>query len=164
MILLIVCARSEVQAQQKWTVSTNAMSWLNLGTINAEGSLKLDRHFTVNAGFVANPWSITTPTHVEIFNHQYGGYVGAKYWPWNAFSEWWVGAKLQYKNFEQVGLHTAEMRRGNAVGAGVSAGYSMMISRHFNLDFGLGLWGGRIIKQKNFLQLDNVMVSIVYVF
>lgn len=167
---------------QKCAVSTNTLTWLNLGAINAEASVSIYDHFTVNAGFVANPWSMTTPTNIDLMNRQYGGYVGAKYWPWHVYSEWWVGAKIQYKNFEQVGLLTANLIEGDALGAGFSGGYSLMIGNHFNIDFGLGFWGGRCIeyreykdayqdelkilnqKPRNFFFLDSVMVALVYIF
>ena len=96
--LLLICVSQTVEARN-WSISTNALSWLSLGTINAEGGMSVSDHITVNAGFVANPWQMTTPTFVNLRNRQYGGYVGAKYWPWHTFSEWWVGAKVQYKNF-----------------------------------------------------------------
>ena len=181
-VVLLICAPRIAEAQTTWAVSTNALSWVNLGTINAEGAVSVHDHITVNAGFVANPWKMTTPTHVDLQNRQYGLHVGAKYWPWHTFSEWWVGAKIQYKHFRQVGLLSPNLMIGDAIGAGISGGYSVMISNHFNLDFGLGLWGGRLVKYRkykeqyedntriseqggrNFLYLDNVMVSLVYVF
>lgn len=163
-VLLLFAGVQHAAEAQKWAVSTNALSWANLGTINAEGSYGIADHFSLHAGFTANPWQLRTPTYVLVKNKQYGGFVGAKYWPWHTYSEWWIGAKLQYKNFEQQGLLTSSLTEGNAIGAGLSAGYSMMIADHVNLDFGLGLWGGRIVKQRNFIFLDNVIVAIVYVF
>ncbi|MBR4299363.1 MAG: DUF3575 domain-containing protein [Bacteroidales bacterium] len=162
-LLLSVLVHQTADAQ-KWAISTNALTWANLGTINFEGSMAVGQHFTFNGGFTANPWEIKSPTEVEIMNKQYGGYIGARYWPWQTYSEWWIGTKLQYKNFEQKGLLTSDLKAGNALGAGLAAGYSLMISNNFNLDFGLGFWGGRILKQRNFLFLDNVIVSIVYIF
>ena len=162
-VLLLICT-SGVAKAQKWAVSTNTLTWANLGTSNAEGSVSVSRHFSFNAGFTVNPWELSTPTYVDIMNKQYGGYIGAKYWPWHVYSEWWIGAKMQYKNFEQVGLLTSEPVKGDALGAGLAAGYSLMIGRHVNLDFGLGFWGGRIVKQRNFFFIDNVMVSFVYIF
>ena len=130
--------------------------------------MSVSDHITVNAGFVANPWQMTTPTFVNLRNRQYGGYVGAKYWPWHTFSEWWVGAKVQYKNFEQVGLLSSELMSGDALGAGLSAGYSMMIAENVNLDFGLGFWGGRLLRftegPRNFIFLDSISVSVAYIF
>lgn len=180
-MLLLVCAPRVAQAQ-KWAVSTNALTWLNIGTINAEGSVSVDKHLTVHAGFTANPWKMNTSTYVELKNQQYGGYAGVRYWPVYAYMDWWIGAKLQYKNFEEAGLLTRNLLKGDALGAGLSGGYSFLISDHVNLDFGLGIWGGRLVTYKkykgaeeiedqiedkgprNFIFLDNVMVSLVYIF
>lgn len=180
-VLLLVCAPRVAQAQ-KWAVSTNTLSWANLGTINAEGSVSVHKHFSLNAGFTANPWQMNTPTYVNLKNRQFGGHLGFKYWPWHVYSEWWVGAKVQYKNFEQVGLLSANLMQGDALGAGLAGGYTFLISSNFNIDLGLGLWGGRLLRYRefegnvelesklvdlgprNFLFLDNVMVSLVYIF
>lgn len=180
-ILLMICAPKVADAQ-KWAVSTNALSWANLATVNAEGSVSVHKHFTFNTGFTVNPWQMTTNTYVNLKNRQYGGYVGMKYWPWHVYSEWWVGIKAQYKHFEQVGLLSANLMQGDALGGGLSGGYTFLISEHFNVDLGLGVWGGRLIKYRefegnvelesklvdmgprNFLFLDNVMVSLVYIF
>ena len=45
---------------QKWSLGTNAVDWLWLGTINASGSVAVDRHFSVNAEVSGNPWTLTT--------------------------------------------------------------------------------------------------------
>lgn len=166
---------------QKWAVSTNTLQWLTIGTINAECAYSIDRHFTIHAGGTANPFDMDSPTGLYLKNRQFGGYVGARYWPWHVYSEWWVGAKLQYKNFEHVGLLTPNYTLGEAVGAGISGGYSCIINKHFNVDFGIGVWGGRIIDYtqykgkvkegkikeqgaKNFFYIDNIMISLVYIF
>lgn len=179
--LVLMCISHAAQAH-RWGVSTNVLSWANLGTINAEGAVSMSQHFTLNAGCAVNPWKSNTPTNVELMNRQYGGYIGAKYWPWHVYSEWWIGAKIQYKNFEQVGLLSSNFTKGQALGAGISAGYSFMISSHFNFDIGLGIWGGQLIEYKKykgktdvgtklledgpkgFIFLDNVIASFVYIF
>ena len=179
--LLLICTPKAADAQ-KWAVSTNLLSWAGLGTINAECSYSLHQHMTLHAGGVANPWDAMSPTYVELRNNQYGGYIGAKYWPWHVYSEWWAGAKLQYKNFEQVGILTSKYVKGDAIGAGISGGYSFMLGNHFNLDLGAGVWGGCLLnytKYKNgtpinteimekgtkgFFYLDNLILSVIYIF
>ena len=169
-IALLLVGSAQLTHAREWSVSTNALSWLNMGTINAEGACSINDNWSINTGFAVNPWQMNTPTYVNLRNRQYGGFVGARYWPWHVFSEWWVGAKVQYKNFEQVGLLTSDMKKGDAVGAGVSAGYSLMISDSFNIDFGVGVWGGHIFnfndadRSGNFIFLDNISVSIAYIF
>ena len=180
-VAVLLCLPWIAQAQ-KWTVSTNALQWAALGTINVEGSYSLSQHITLNAGAVANPWDAFSPTYVKLQNNQYGGYIGAKYWPWHVYSEWWIGAKVQYKNFEQVGILTSKLVRGDALGAGISGGYSFMLGNHFNLDLGAGVWGGRLLNYqkykgtnrvdhelneeggKGFFFLDNLILSLTYIF
>jgi len=166
-LIILVCSSRAAEAQN-YAVSTNVMSWAGLGTINAEGSLSVHRHISLHAGAVANPWKLTTPTNVELRNRQYGGYAGVRYWPWHVYSEWWVGAKLQYKHFNQLGLLSSAPMKGHAFGPGISGGYTFMLSRHVNLDLGVGIWGGGLIKSeetpKAFVFLDNVIVSFVYIF
>lgn len=68
---------------------------------------------------------------------------------------------------------------GDRFGAGLYAGYTHMLSSHFNLEFGLGLWGGMASYRqyscpvcglttdsgtKAFILPDDVMISLVYVF
>lgn len=180
-LLMLLCASHAAQGQGI-AVSTNALAWANLGTVNAEAAVSVSRHFTLHAGAVANPWRITTQTGVSVSNRRYGGHVGARYWPWHVYSEWWIGADLRYRNFAQSGLLTKDLVTGDAVGAGLSGGYTFILSSHLNLDLGLGLWGGRCLKYRrykdgvesadrlledsprNFILPDNVTVSFVYVF
>jgi hypothetical protein len=179
--LLFMCI-SHIAGAQNCAVSTNALGWMSLGTINAEGSISVHKNITLNAGFVANPWQMNTPTYVNLKNRQYGGHIGMKYWPWHSYSEWWVGAKIQYKNFEQLGLLSPNLMQGDVIGAGLSGGYAFLISNNFNIDVGVGVWGGRLVRYRefdgplelqsrlidvgprNFVFLDNVMISLVYIF
>ena len=167
---------------QKWAISTNALSWASLGTVNVEGAYSINQHFSLNAGVAYNPWDVFSPTNLVMRNNQLGGFLGVKYWPWHVYSEWWIGGKVQYKQFEQVGILTSNLVKGDAIGAGLSAGYSFMISNHFNLDLGAGIWGGKIINykeykgktiddsklkeqgSKGFVFLDNLILSIIYIF
>lgn len=72
-----------------------------------------------------------------------------------------------------------ETREGDRFGAGLYAGYTHMISRHFNIEVGMGLWGGLDAYRKYscpacgvtvesgkglFLLPDDIMVSLAYVF
>ena len=178
---LLVCLPMVANAQ-RWTVSTNALSWASLGTINAEGSYSLSQNFSVNLGGSINPWEASSPTGVALLNKHYGGYLGIKYWPWHVYSEWWINAKVQYRNFEHLGILTQQLVTGDAVGGGLSAGYSFMLSNRFNLDVGAGFWGGKLLNYKKyqgtqqmeteieeqgsrtFFFLDNMILSIIYIF
>lgn len=167
-VVILLIGASRVAQAQNFAVSTNVMSWANLGTINAEGALSIQRHVSLHAGAAVNPWELTSPTSIRIRNRQYGGYLGVRYWPWHVYSEWWVGAKLQYKNFDQIGLTSANATKGNAFGPGISGGYTLMLSQNVNLELGLGIWGGGLLPKgedmRAFVMLDNILVSFVYIF
>jgi hypothetical protein len=77
------------------------------------------------------------------------------------------------------GLVSRETEEGDKVGLVLSAGYTYMISKHFNVEFGIGVWGGRAwyrrfscpvcgltVKdgKKWFLFPDDFMISLAYVF
>ena len=68
---------------------------------------------------------------------------------------------------------------GDRAGAGLYAGYTHMLSPHWNIEFGLGMWGGISWYRKYscpscgltvdngrewFARPDDLLVSLVYVF
>lgn len=68
---------------------------------------------------------------------------------------------------------------GDRAGLGMYAGYTYMLGSHFNLEFGLGVWGGvdwfsRYSCQscgltvgsgrRWFVLPDDIMIALVYVF
>ena len=181
-VVVLLMFFAQIMQAKPWAVSTNILTWANLGTINAEALYSVHKNITLNAGFTYNGWEIYSPTQVQMVNKQYGGYLGLRYWPWHTYSGTWIGIKGQYKNFEQVGIFRPNYIQGEGVGAGLSAGYSFMITPKLNIDAGLGIWGGRMLEYnkykdkfpvksqlietgpKNFIALDNIMISIVYIF
>ena len=176
---LMLGASRTADAQQV-SLSTNLFTWANLGTANLEASVSVSKHFTVFAGAKYNPWDLRTKSQIPLLNQQITGYAGAKYWPWHVYSGWWIGAKAQFQDFDYAGLLTENLVTGQALGMGLSAGYTFMISPHFNIDLGLGGWGGRVLNytgykdiggievdtqgSRNFVFLDNVIVSVAYIF
>lgn len=177
--LLMFAAGSKCEAQ-KVSVSTNLIDWAYLWTINGELGFSVDQHFSLSAGGRINPWKFDKPDGTGLYNCQTTAYAGVRYWPWYVFSGWWVGAKMQYSSFSNTGLFRSELREGQSVGAGVSAGYTLMINERLNMEFGAGFWGGRHFKYseydspvtmtpvstspKNFITVDNITVALVYLF
>ena len=177
--LLFICASRTADAQQV-SISTNAITWANFGTMNVEGAVSVSKHFTVFAGVKYNPWEFATKSNVVMLDKQITGYAGAKYWPWHVYSGWWIGAKAQFQDFDQAGFLTENLVSGQALGMGLSAGYTFMISPHFNIDLGLGGWGGRVLNYtgykdvagievettgaRNFVFLDSVIIALAYIF
>ncbi|MBR5925551.1 MAG: DUF3575 domain-containing protein, partial [Bacteroidales bacterium] len=97
----------------------------------------------------------------------------------NVYSGWWVGAKAQYQEYNHGGIITKTAEEGDAFGAALAGGYSLMLKEHWNLDFGLGVWGG-CTKYRKFAYPENgkiteeghkwfflpneVILSLVYIF
>ena len=188
---------------QTWAVAVNAADAIDLGTISVEGSAAVSQHWSLHAGAKVNPWTFNRhntwnglfsepdPDQKQSRKQVYA--VGARWWPWNVYSGWWVGGKAQYQEYNRGGLrlpigvgndrigfgNDGGAEEGDAFGAALSGGYSLMLKEHWNLDFGLGVWGGwtkyrkyeypengKLIEQghKWFFLPNEVILSIVYIF
>ena len=140
MAVLLSIAFCSARAQ-KLSVSTNALGYADFLTVNAEASVAVARHWSVNAGFMYNPWSFRGEWG-EMRNSRRTASAGTRFWFWNVYSGWWLGAKAQWEEYNRGGIRSPRTEEGDAFGAGLSAGYSLMLHRNINLDFGLGFWGG----------------------
>ena len=57
-IILLAALTFGVNASaQDWSLSTNLMDYVSLGTINVEGSVAAGRYLSVNASVRYNPWT-----------------------------------------------------------------------------------------------------------
>lgn len=180
LLLLLVLLPFSLKGQT-YSLSTNVVDWVNCGTLNVEGNVLMGRHFSFVAGGKYNPWVMNSVKHdILIQNKNTTVYAGARYWPWYVFSGWWVEAKAQYQSRYCSGLWRAALEDYMAVGAGLSAGYSIMVTKSFNIDVGIGGWGGQYLKynlyhcqdcmevresgQHPFIRFDDISVSLTYVF
>ena len=150
---------------QTWAVAVNAADLAELGTLGVEGAAAVGQHWSIHASAKVNPWTFarrdtgnglfSEPNPNQKQNRKQEYAIGARWWPWNVYSGWWVGGKGQYQEFKWVGgkgqyqefnrggFFTETSQEGDAFGAGFAGGYSLMLKEHWNLDFGLGGWGGR---------------------
>ena len=169
---------------QIWTVQTNVLDWAALGTVNAEVGVSLSQHFSLMAGGRLNPWEFKDSKHdILVYNQQKTVYLGVRYWPWYVNSGLWFSAKAQYTpSFAVSGLWSKALTEGkNGFGGVLSAGYTFMLSKHFNLEAGIGAWAGvfqdysaynsqanknyvREEGRKTCILPDQVSLSLVYVF
>lgn len=176
---------------QKVSFSTNAVEWANLGTVNAEAGVSAGRHVSFHAGFRYNPWTFRAGDPLERYDDPLGedeaqfqnrkqAYdLSVRWWPWYAYSGWWLSLKGQYMEYDRGGFITHPREAGDAFGGGFSFGYSYLLAKHLNLDFGLGLWGGYVKYGKYrctncgqkveegdryFVLPDDVKLSLVMVF
>ena len=193
-IIFLLCVLSFTGATlraQRYSISTNLVEWANLGTVNADAGVAVAQHFSLHAGFRYNPWTFRKgnpedrfedplgETERQFENRKQSYSMTVRYWPWYIYSGWWFYGKGQYMEYNRGGLFHREAEEGDAVGAGIGFGYTHMIHRSWNIEFGAGLWGGQtryttyrctncggVVEQGNkmFILPDDVFVSFIFIF
>ena len=186
---ILLCISAAAATAQTWAVAVNAADLAELGTLGVEGSAAVGQHWSIHASAKVNPWTFarrdtgnglfSEPNPNQKQNRKQEYAIGARWWPWNVYSGWWVGGKGQYQEFNRGGFFTETSQEGDAFGAGFAGGYSLMLKEHWNLDFGLGLWTGwmkyttyacpscgKVVDegQKWFILPNEAIVSLVYIF
>lgn len=179
-VIFMAVAMPGVHAQ-KVTIGTDFLQWGNFGTANIEAGFALSQHFSLSAGARYNPWEFKTDNpHLLMQNQQQTYHAGLRFWPWYVFSGWWFGVKAQYQSFCRSGVWRPALETGRGIGGGLSAGYTLMLTKSLNMEFGAGVWGGRLLERtlydcplclnireqgaKNFINIDNISVSLYYIF
>lgn len=171
---------SSLTFAQKISISTNVLGYAALGTLNADVSYSVSRHWDVVAGVRYNPFTYNAGDPERQFQARQQSYAaGVRLWPWHVLSGWWFASKVRYQEYNFGGILSGESVEGDRLGLGVYAGYTHMISQHFNLEFGLGIWAGADSYKrysctvcglsldsgrKAFVLPDDLAVSLVYVF
>ena len=165
---------------QEVSLSTNLLDYAALGTMNIDASYSLSRRWSIVAGARYNPFTFRKGDQENQFQLRQQSYaVGARIWWWHTTSGWWTTSKLRYQEYNSGGIISKQTQEGDRVGLGFSVGYTYMLSRHFNLEFGAGLWTGADFFHKYsctvcgttigagikwFVLPDDLAVSLVYVF
>lgn len=103
---------------KNWALSVNLADYVDWGTVQGSIQYGISRHMSIDAAARVNRQS-------QVFS------AGARWWPWYIYSGWWL------KGLAQVDS------AGESYGAGVSLGYSLILTSWLNLDFGVGGWAGR---------------------
>lgn len=168
------------QSDRHVSISTNAVNWLALGTVNANVSIALDRHFSLGAGGRYNPWTYGSGDSAKQMQmRERTANVALRYWPWFVYSGWWFDAGIQYQEYNKGGVVSRLTEEGDAYGLSLGLGYTHMLNPRINLEFGLWMWGGykkyatyvcplcgRKLDEgaKGFFAPDNVALSIIYLF
>jgi hypothetical protein len=165
---------------QKFSISTDLLGYVGLGTMNIDASYAVDRRWSLTAGARYNPFTFRKGDPQKQFQRRQQSYsVGMRLWPWHIWSGWWFAGKIRYQEYNEGGILSMKTEEGDRFGAGIYSGYTHMLSAHFNLEFGVGLWAGfskyrqyscpvcgitESAGNKFFLLPDDFMISIAYVF
>ena len=144
LILVAGLSLSIAASAQDWSVATNLVDYVSLGTLNAEASVAASRHISVGISARVNPWTFHKGDPARQMQNRNQTYAaGIRYWPWHIYSGWWISTAAQYQEYNFGGIFSQRTEEGDAFGLGVGAGYSLMVHEHLNLDFGLSVWGGQ---------------------
>lgn len=145
LILLLVALLAGLGAAgQELSISTNLADYALGGSLNLDAAYGVARHWSVGAGAKYSPFEAgDAPLIPETrLLRQRTFSAGTRWWPWHIYSGWWMGAGLRWQEFSEGAEAVSETTEGDRFGGSLSAGYSAMLAPHFNLDFGLGFWGG----------------------
>lgn len=142
--IIIVSMQGMTAKAQKWSLATNILDYANFLTINAEAGAAVHRNWNLTVQCRYNPFSFSTRSNSAgtLNNRKLSVAAGARYWPFFVYSGFYYGGKLQWCRYSHGGIFSTENIEGDAAGMGFNAGYSLMVSRHFNIEFGIGFWFG----------------------
>ena len=105
----------ELANQARLALSQNLADYLFLGTLNADLQYSVHRAWTLQAGAKYNNWTWRHRMDTQFESRQQCYYVGARWWPWYTYSGWWLGGRLQYREYNRGGLFSQETEEGDAI-------------------------------------------------
>ena len=144
MILISVFSVIVSAEAQDFSIATNLVDYVSLGTLNAEGGVGVGRRVTLQASARVNPWTFHKGDPDSQMQNRHQTYAaGIRYWPWHIYSGWWISGMAQYQEYNRGGIISQRTEEGDAFGMALGAGYALMLHENLNLDFGLGVWGGQ---------------------
>lgn len=165
---------------RRWSVSTNLADWADLITMNISSSASFARRSTLGVTLKYNPWMFNHGTEKQVNHNVRSVSVDYRFYPWYVYSGWWIMARAQACEYNVGNLFGRKFsEQGHAVGGGIGFGYEYMLFRNVNIDFGISGWAGyKWFKKYDcafcgyptedghgpFLRLDNVFVSLNFVF
>ena len=125
----------------KYNLNIDLAKIAMLGTLDAETGFDLSKHWNLKAGITFNPWTFGS-TGNQFQHRQLFGSIGARYWFWFTHSGWFTDLSAFYGIFNHGGIFGEKTYQGQAGGLHLTAGYALMLSRHVNLNFDIGLKAG----------------------
>lgn len=198
LLLLVGCVVASAQNVEgksagKVSLGMNVFEIANFGTPNLEVGVTLTQRMSFNAGCRYANWGYG-PKDAGIQNRKRTAWIGCRFWPWYVNSGWFFQVKGQYneinsnifteKFWDPFTERTNRKKvEGDAFGGGLGFGYDVMLSKHWNIEFGLGAWCGiwtdlytysrriggyKMVDEcwnnKFFVLPDDVMITFRYIF
>ena len=179
LIALLVSAQWTTSSARRWSIGTNLLDYADFLTVNAEAGMSVDRHWSVGMKARYHPFHFCRSSGDRIQNKTLTISAGARYWPFFTYSGFFYGAKIQWDRYNTGGILSPSTIEGDAWGAGLHFGYALMLGRHINIEFGLGLWTGWASYREYsspvcgkrtgcgsgmFIAPDDIAINIIYIF
>lgn len=171
---------------QEFSVSSNTLDLLNLGTINGEFGLSISPKWSLYIQAKINPFEYKSKNKQyengfakQFQNKQITFAAGARNWLWFVNSGWFIAYQVGYTKYNRGGIFKKDTYEGDAYGLTLSGGYSWILTKRINLEFGAGIMGGytkfrkyecskcgKILKnsKKFFIAPNNIIVQVAYLF
>lgn len=128
--VMFLAPRAEAQ---RLALKTNAIDWLMLSP-NLTAEARLSQRFTLQLGMAANP------THISIADVQLTNFrvePELRYWFNRPMARHFIALSATAATFN---LRFKDRHfNGDAVGAGISYGYALVLSNHWNMEAEIGL-------------------------
>lgn len=181
-LILFMALSSAVTYAQRYGAGTNLLGYANFLTLNAELSAALARKWSIALTGKYNPWTFNKDREAteRLQNRQLTFAAGFRYWPWHIYSGWYVGVQGQYTKYSSGGIRNQATYEGDILGMNFNFGYALMLSRHWNIDFGGGLLVGRNVydkyacprcgkligkdKEKIYIAPNSLLIQFAYLF
>lgn len=160
---------------QFYSVRTNLVGLATLN-LNVEGSMTLNRNWTVHLPVQYNPWTFSDNKKFQNLTVT----PGVRYWFLESYARGFIGAHAVASRFHAGGWFGHKYRYdGQAYGLGISAGFAKVLSPHFNLEYEIGIGGvwadydqyecrhcGRLKSSKKgiYPTVTKIAVNLVYLF
>lgn len=140
LLALMALLLSAVPASaQRVALKTNAVDWL-LCSPNAAMEFRLSDRLTFDLGVAVNPFS-STPygKNIKLQNFRFNPEI--RYWFNRPMARHFVGVALTGGSYNLK--FNDHYYKGDIAAAGVTYGYSLVLGRHWNVEFSLGIGVGR---------------------
>lgn len=125
---------------QNMYVSTNLLDYVNIGTINAEFGLSPKPKWSFYSRVRYNPFTLKLDRQMQ--NRVASVALGSKYWLWYTNTGWFVNSHMSFSLYNTGGIWNSRAYEGEAISVSAGGGYSLMLNKRLNLDFGIGLQAG----------------------
>lgn len=139
LLFCFLCSLFSANAQRV-ALSTNTFDWL-LMSPNLSVEARMSKHVTFDIGLSVNPFN-STPYGSDIKLQNFRVYPEVRYWLRRPMADHYFGIAAE------GGYFNLRLRdrfvQADMLAAGITYGYALVLSRHWNMTFSIGVGLGRI--------------------